>query len=56
MTDHPIAGIELGGTKCVATLATADGAFDKRYSDDGLHPSAAGYAVMAPLARAAVAR
>ena len=25
MTDHPIAGIELGGTKCVATLATADG-------------------------------
>jgi len=36
-------------------LADADAAFNPRLSDDGLHPTAAGYAVMAPLARAAVA-
>ena len=35
-------------------LVDADAAFAKRYSDDGLHPTAAGYAVMAPLAKAAV--
>ena len=39
-----------------APLADKDGAFDKRYSDDGLHPTAAGYAVMAPLAKATVAK
>jgi lysophospholipase L1-like esterase len=37
-------------------LADAHAGFDPRYSDDGLHPGAAGYAVMAPLARAAVER
>ena len=39
-----------------APLADPNAAFDKRYSDDGLHPTAAGYAVMAPLAKAAVGR
>ena len=37
-------------------LADPDASFAKKYSDDGLHPTAAGYAVMAPLARAAVGR
>lgn len=34
----------------------ADGALRPELSDDGLHPNARGYAVMAPLAEAAVAR
>ncbi len=36
-------------------LATADGAFDPRYANDGVHPTRAGYAVMAPLADRALA-
>lgn len=39
-----------------APLADANAGLSKLYSDDGLHPNAAGYVVMAPLARAAVAR
>ena len=35
-------------------MADAESGFDKRFSDDGLHPNAAGYAVMAPLAKAGV--
>lgn len=35
-------------------LADAEAGFDTRFSDDGLHPTLAGYTVMAPLARAAV--
>lgn len=37
-------------------LAAADGAFDARFANDGVHPTRAGYQVMEPLARAAVAR
>lgn len=33
-----------------APLAEADGAFDPRFANDGVHPTRAGYAVMAPLA------
>lgn len=36
-------------------LVDAQGGFDARFSNDGLHPTAAGYAVMAPLARSAIA-
>ncbi|USI72758.1 SGNH/GDSL hydrolase family protein [Sphingomonas morindae] len=39
-----------------AALATADGAMRPGLASDGVHPTAAGYAVMAPLARAAIAR
>ncbi len=35
-------------------LADADGAFAERYTLDGAHPNAAGYAVMGPLIKAAV--
>jgi lysophospholipase L1-like esterase len=35
-------------------LAGPDGAFKPELTDDGLHPNAAGYAVMAPLAEAAI--
>ena len=38
-----------------ATVGT-DGALRPELSDDGLHPNARGYAVMAPLAEAAIAR
>lgn len=37
-------------------VADAQGAFRPDLNDDGLHPNAAGYAVMAPLAEAALAR
>ncbi len=37
-------------------MATADGRLKSVLTDDGLHPNAAGYAVMRPLAEAAVAR
>ena len=37
-------------------VATADGALRSELTDDGLHPNAAGYAVMAPLAEAAIAQ
>jgi len=37
-------------------LATAEGAMKPGYSSDGVHPTAQGYAVMAPLALAAIAR
>ena len=38
--------------------ATVDdaGFLKKELSDDGLHPNAAGYAVMGPLAEAAIAK
>ena len=35
-------------------LAAADGSFDARYANDGVHPTRAGYDLMEPLARAAV--
>jgi lysophospholipase L1-like esterase len=38
-----------------AALKDADGAFNPALTDDGLHPNAAGYAVMAPLAEKAIA-
>lgn len=34
-----------------AALADAQGGMDRRFAEDGVHPSAAGYAVMAPLAQ-----
>ncbi len=37
-----------------AAMAGADGLLKPDLSDDGLHPNAAGYAVMAPLAQAAI--
>jgi lysophospholipase L1-like esterase len=37
-------------------LANRDGGLDKALADDGVHPTAAGYARMAPLAEAAVAK
>jgi lysophospholipase L1-like esterase/sugar lactone lactonase YvrE len=37
-----------------SALAGPGGAFDPKWNDDGLHPNAAGYAVMAPLAQAAI--
>ena len=39
-----------------AALADAAGALKPELNDDGLHPNAAGYAVMAPLAERAIAR
>jgi len=38
-----------------AALGNADGGLDKALADDGVHPTPAGYAKMAPLADAAVA-
>lgn len=38
-----------------APLATADGSFDRAYANDGVHPTRVGYAVMEPLAAAALA-
>lgn len=37
-----------------AALVDASGALKKELSDDGLHPNAAGYALMTPLARRAI--
>ena len=39
-----------------AATAGAGGALRPELNDDGLHPNARGYAVMAPLADAAIAR
>jgi lysophospholipase L1-like esterase len=39
-----------------AAMADEHGALRRELSEDGVHPNAAGYAVMAPLAEAAVAR
>lgn len=39
-----------------APLAAADGSFDPRFANDGVHPTRAGYDVMEPLARAAIDR
>jgi acyl-CoA thioesterase-1 len=39
-----------------AAMADATGALRADLTDDGLHPNAAGYAVMAPLAEQAIAR
>jgi lysophospholipase L1-like esterase len=39
-----------------AALADAEGELKAELTDDGLHPNAAGYAVMAPLAERAIAR
>lgn len=38
------------------SLADDKGMLKKELSDDGLHPNAAGYKVMAPLAEAAIAK
>ena len=38
-----------------SAVADAAGAFKSDLNDDGLHPNAAGYAVMAPLAEKAIA-
>jgi len=38
-----------------AALGNADGGLDKALAEDGVHPTPAGYAKMAPLAEAAVA-
>lgn len=39
-----------------SAVADTKGRFKSELNDDGLHPNAAGYAVMAPLAEAAIAR
>ncbi len=39
-----------------SVLATADGAMKPEYSADGVHPNAAGYEAMRPLAQAAIDR
>ncbi len=39
-----------------SAMADADGLLKPELTDDGLHPNAAGYAVMAPLAEAAIVR
>jgi len=39
-----------------SAMADANGRLKPELNDDGLHPNAAGYAVMAPLAEAAIAR
>jgi acyl-CoA thioesterase-1 len=39
-----------------SAMADAQGRLKSQLNDDGLHPNAAGYAVMAPLAEAAIAR
>lgn len=39
-----------------SAVAGADGRFKAELTDDGLHPNAAGYAVMAPLAEKAIAQ
>ena len=37
-------------------IATPEGAMKPEYSKDGVHPNAAGYAAMAPIAQAAIAK
>jgi lysophospholipase L1-like esterase len=37
-----------------SVLATADGGMKREFSEDGVHPNAAGYAAMQPLASAAI--
>lgn len=37
-------------------LASADGGLKREYSDDGVHPNAAGYEAMRPVAKDAIAR
>jgi lysophospholipase L1-like esterase len=37
-------------------LAASDGSFDPRYANDGVHPTRVGYAIMEPLAKAAIQR
>ena len=39
-----------------SVMVDAQGRLKSELNDDGLHPNAAGYAVMAPLAEAAIAR
>ena len=39
-----------------AALANAQGGMDKRLASDGVHPTPAGYAIMAPLAQQAIER
>ena len=39
-----------------SVLATTDGAMKPEYSPDGVHPNAAGYEAMRPLATAAIER
>jgi len=37
-------------------IATAEGGMKPEYSKDGVHPNAEGYAAMAPIAQAAIAK
>jgi lysophospholipase L1-like esterase len=39
-----------------SALASEDGGLKSQYSDDGVHPNAAGYEAMRPIAQAAIAR
>lgn len=39
-----------------AALATVDGALDRRFTDDGVHPTRAGYDVMEPIVLAAISK
>jgi len=39
-----------------SVLATPDGGLNRKYSEDGVHPNAAGYEAMKPVARLAIAR
>jgi lysophospholipase L1-like esterase len=39
-----------------AALVNAQGGMDQRLASDGVHPTPAGYAIMAPLAQQAIAR
>jgi len=48
------AGRQLGFIDYYPAMTDASGALKRELSDDGLHPNAAGYAVMAPLAQRAI--
>ncbi|MEQ1547971.1 MAG: GDSL-type esterase/lipase family protein [Chakrabartia sp.] len=47
---------EIGWVDYHAVLRVDQGGFDRRYSDDGVHPNAMGYAQMKKLAEPAIAR
>ena len=49
------AGYALSGNSAAAAMVDDKGFLKNELSDDGLHPNAEGYVVMAPLAEAAIA-
>lgn len=46
--------LDFGYADVYSALRTSDGRLDGRYSDDGLHPNAAGYQAACPIVRAAL--